>query len=331
MMTNSLPDWRRRTYAALAALPLLLATVAPATADPVFWRFAWPNTDFATYAVPLEEIFSGGVPRDGIPPIYAPRFAPVADVEGLYKGTEPVITVALDGTARAYPLGILMAHEIVNDTLAGRPIAVTYCPLCNSAVVFDRRLGGRTLTFGVSGMLRHSDLVMWDHETESWWQQFTGAAIVGELTGSELAMLPVRVESFAKFRARFPSGEVLLNPRGGPGVNPYAGHDSSEQPFLYRGTFPAGIRPLDYVVAVGDRAWALSLLQDRRRVEADGLVIIWEPGQNAAMDARDIHAGRDIGNVTVQRRVGGVLVDVVHDVTFAFAFHAFHPDGAIHK
>ena len=144
-------------------------------------------------------------------------------------------------------------------------------------------------------------------------------------------MLPVRVESFDKFKGRFPDGQVLLSPRGGPGFNPYAGYDSSPQPFLYRGSFPEGIRPLDYVLAVEDEAWSLELLQREKRIEKDGLIITWEPGQNAAMDERNIADGRDIGNVVVQRREGDQLVDVVHDVTFAFSFHAFNKDGTIHK
>ena len=318
--------------AAGLALGLVLAAVpGAASADPALWRFEWPNTDFSKHAVPLDEIFSGGVPKDGIPPIDDPKFAPIATVERLYKGTEPVITVSIDGKGRAYPLGILMTHEIVNDTLAGRAIAVTYCPLCNSAVVFDRVVDGREFSFGVSGKLRHSDLVMWDRQTESWWQQFSGIGIVGEMTGVALTMLPVRVESFARFRERFPDGDVLLNPRGGPGVNPYADYDSSTRPFLYRGSFPEGIRPLGYVVAVGDEAWSLPLLKERRVIVSGDLTITWEPGQNAAMDRMDISKGRDIGNVVVQRRVGGVLIDAVHDLTFAFAFHAFHLDGTIHK
>ena len=311
-------------------LPAALA-VGTAAADPAFWRLEWPDTDFSRHAVPLDEIVSGGVPKDGIPPIDDPRFAPAGEVARLYSGTEPVITVVIGGVGRAYPLGILMAHEIVNDTLAGRPIAVTFCPLCNSAVVFDRIVDGRELTFGVSGKLRHSDLVMWDRQTESWWQQFTGIGIVGAMTGTELPMLPVRVESFDGFRDRFPDGDVLLNPRGGPGFNPYEGYDTAERPFLYRGSFPDGIRPLDYVVAVGNEAWALALLQRDGRIAAGDLVLSWAPGQNAALDRRDIAEGRDIGSVTVQRRVADGLVDAVHDLTFAFAFHAFHPDGVIHK
>lgn len=323
------------TWARLGAIVgagvLFFFVTASGQANPAFWQLEWPDTDFSKHSVEFEEIFSGGVPRDGIPPIYDPQFAPIADVNKHYEGAEPVITVALDGKARAYPLGILMTHEIVNDELAGKPIAVTYCPLCNSAVVFDRNVNGEIYTFGVSGKLRNSDLVMWDHETNSWWQQFTGEGIVGQETGTLLTMLPVRVESFDKFKEAHPAGEVLLSPRGGAGFNPYAGYDTSSRPFLYRGSFPEGIRPLEYVVAVEDQAWSLDLLSKEKKVESGDLVITWESGQNAAMDSRNISRGRDIGNVVVQRMEDGKLVDAVHDVTFAFSFHAFNPDGTIHK
>jgi hypothetical protein len=320
-----------RAIAAISAGVLLVIVSTSGEANPAFWKLEWPRTDFSQSAVPFDEIFSGGVPKDGIPPIDNPRFAPIAEVDRLYTGTEPVITVNVNGAARAYPLGILMTHEIVNDELGGKPITVTYCPLCNSAIVFDRNVNGKVFDFGVSGKLRNSDLVMWDRQTESWWQQFTGEGIVGEMTGTQLTMLPVRVESFDKFKGRFPDGEVLLSPRGGPGFNPYAGYDTSPQPFLYRGTFPEGIRPLDYVLAVEDEAWSIELLQRERRVEKDGLIITWEPGQNAAMDRRNISDGRDIGNIVVQRKEGEELVDVVHDVTFAFSFHAFNKEGTINK
>ncbi len=320
-----------RAAAAISAVVLFLIVSTSGQANPAFWKLEWPRTDFSKSNVPFDEIMSGGVPKDGIPPIDNPRFAPIAEVERLYKGTEPVISVSINGAAKAYPLGILMTHEIVNDELGDMPISVTYCPLCNSAIVFDRNVNGKIYDFGVSGKLRNSDLVMWDRQTESWWQQFTGEGIVGEMTGTQLTMLPVRVESFDRFKGRFPNGQVLLSPRGGAGFNPYAGYDSSPQPFLYRGSFPEGMRPLDYVLAVEDEAWSLELLQREKRIESGDLVIIWEPGQNSAMDRRDISDGRDIGNVTVQRRQGDKLVDAIHDVTFAFAFHAFNKEGTIHK
>ena len=100
--------------------------------------------------------------------------------------TEPVIGLVVNGDARAYPLKILIWHEIVNDTVGGVPVTVTYCPLCNSAIVFERTVDGRVLDFGTTGKLRNSDLVMYDRQTESWWQQFSGTAIVGAMTGTKL-------------------------------------------------------------------------------------------------------------------------------------------------
>jgi hypothetical protein len=153
----------------------------------VRWRAEWPQTDFSRHSVPFEEIISGGPPKDGIPSIESPSFVTAAEAD--LPGEEPVIGLVLDGDARAYPLRILMWHEIVNDEVGGVPVAVTYCPLCNTGIVFDRRIEGRVLEFGTTGKLRKSDLVMYDRQTESWWQQFLGEAIVGELTGTWLEMI----------------------------------------------------------------------------------------------------------------------------------------------
>ena len=106
--------------------------------------------------------------------------------------------VALGGEARAYPLRILIWHQIVNDRIAGIPVAVTYCPLCNAAIVFDRRVDDETLEFGTTGLLRHADMVMYDRLTESWWQQYEGRAIVGSLAGTRLTPLPARLEAMAR-------------------------------------------------------------------------------------------------------------------------------------
>jgi hypothetical protein len=198
--------------------------------------------------------------------------------------------------------------------------------------VFDRRVAGKTLSFGTTGKLRHSDLVMYDRQTESWWQQFLGRAIVGEMLGAELKMLPARVESVDRFRARYPQGRILLPPdpaRRDYGRNPYAGYDRSAQPFLYRGDYREKVPPLSRVVGVGGKAWTLELLRKRKRIEEGDLVITWEPGQSSPLDTPDIGAGWDIGNVVVKRRTTDGLRDAVYDVSFAFAFRAFHPDGPI--
>lgn len=318
--------------AVLLCLALLLPSV-PALADADAWRAEWPRTDFSRHAVDLTEIRSGGPPKDGIPAIDAPRFAPAGAITDLAP-TEPVIALALGGEARAYPLRILTWHEIVNDTLAGLPVAVTYCPLCNAAIAFERRVDGRELVFGTTGKLRHSDLVMYDRQTESWWQQYSGTAIVGALTGQQLTMLPVRIEAFERFRQRFPDGQVLVPNEPGLrpyGANPYVGYDGARLPFLYDGSLPQGIAPMAYVVVVGDDAWPLDVLRAQGRIAAGDLELSWEPGQNSALDQRLIAEGRDIGNVIVRRRIDGGFADIPHHVTFAFVFHAFQPDGRLHS
>ncbi len=330
---------------ALVAFAWGMTDMRQAAAVPLDWKAEWPRTDFAKRSVPLSEIKSGGPPKDGIPPIDAPRFERLA--KGASSGwsssiadTEPVISLAIDGDARAYPLRVLMWHEIVNDTVASKPVAVTYCPLCNAALVFDRIVEGRVLDFGTTGKLRHSDLVMYDRQTESWWQQFTGEAIIGTMTGRQLRLIPSRLESFERFRQRFPNGQVLApaNPEArNYGANPYVGYDAAGQmPFLYDGALPKGIAPMERVVAVETapgrhEAWSLVLLRRKGVIEKGDLTLRWEPGQTSALDRRRIAAGRDIGNVVVQRRANGSTLDVPYDVTFAFAFHAFRPDSPIHK
>lgn len=315
-----------------------------ALADPGAWYAEWPRTDFAKHAVPLAEIKSGGPPKDGIPSIDRPRFQHLVD--GKARGwisrladTEPVISLEVDGDARAYPLRILIWHEIVNDTVGGRPVAVTYCPLCNAALVFDRSAAGKILDFGTTGKLRHSDLVMYDRQTESWWQQFTGEAIVGAMTGAQLNLVPSRLESFRNFRERVPRGRVLVPTSPDArryDMNPYAGYDATGQrPFLYDGELPAGIEPMARVVAVETapgryEAWSLELLRRHGTIRSGDLVLTWSAGQASALDKPLISDGRDVGNVTVQRGREGALVDTAYDVPFAFAFHAFRPGSPIH-
>ena len=317
---------------ALGYLPALLLGITPTIADPAAWREEWRRTDFSRHSVAYDEIVSGGPPKDGIPAIDNPAFAPVSEIRGLAPRA-PVISVAIGGEARAYPLRIMIWHEIVNDTVGGVPIAVTWCPLCNSSVVFDRRVGGRTSSFGTTGKLRNSDLVMYDRETESWWQQFGGECIVGALLAAELKLVPMRVESFERFAARFSNGRVLLPPAGSQrayGRNPYGGYDRASSPFLYRSRYDGPAAPLARVITVGDEAWTLDLLKKRHRIEAGDLVLTWRAGQASPLDTTEIDAGQDIGNVVVQRRTAEGLEDEVYDVSFAFAFRAFHPQAPIH-
>ena len=243
-----------------------------------------------------------------------------------------MIGFEINGDARAYPLQILIWHEIVNDTVGGVPVTITFCPLCNSGIVFERTGNGKVLDFGTTGLLRNSDLVMYDRQTESWWQQFTGTAIVGKMLGTELATLPSRMESFANFKKRFANGKVLVP--NNPGIrdygrNPYVNYDRSARPFLYRGEMPKGINPMERVIVFRNggkvHIYSMAFLAKKGSLSVHGIEIKWTGGQASALDSSAIAKGRDVGNITVQKNIAGKLSDVPHDVTFAFVAHAFHP------
>lgn len=311
----------------LTGVMALVALAGGALANPAQWAREWPQTDFTRTTVDFAEIMSGGPPKDGIPAIWEPAHIPVAQ-ETRLDDREPVLTYEHEGaTPRAYPVRYLMWHEIVNDVVAGLPIAVTYCPLCNSAMVFDARVEGVRHTFGVSGKLRHSDMIMYDRETQSWWQQALGEGVVGHHAGAQLVQLPGWMESWGEFRSRNPGGLVMDEPewRRAYGQNPYVGYDTSARPFLYQGEHPPhGISPLARVVRVENRAWTFERLRTDGEIREAGVVLSWTTGQASALDSRNIAAGRDVGTVRVRDAQGR---DLPHDIPFAFAFHAFHPDG----
>ena len=272
-------------------------------------RFRTGNwlTDFSLHTVPYDEFLSGGVPRDGIPPLDDPQFESIDDADKWLEDVQPVVALEINGEARAYPLAILTWHEIANDTLGGVPVSVTFCPLCNSAVAFDRRVGDATLDFGVSGNLRHSDLVMWDRQTESWWQQLTGEGIVGAYAGYQLDYVPAQMVSWGDFKAAFPEGDVLSRDTGysrSYGRNPYAGYDRVDQsPFLFKGSPDDRLLPMERVVAldlVGRRlAFPFLTLEEERAVnyQADGrdIVVLFQPGTASALDQFSIADSRDVG------------------------------------
>lgn len=293
----------------------------------------WPNTDFSRSAVPFSEILSGGPGKDGIPAIIHPQFSKVSDVDEIGP-REPVISLVVSGEARAYPLRIMMWHEIANDVIGGVPVIVTYCPLCNAAMVFDRRVDDEVLLFGVSGKLRHSDMIMYDLKTESWWQQFLGKGIVGEMMDEVLVYLPSRVMPFEEFARLHPDGQVLQAPTGSNrryGENPYVKYDESRWPSLFQSTYDGPVPPMAYVVATGDDAWPLQTIREAGQLAAGDIRITWRAGMNSALGHRKISKGRDLGFVSVERRnAAGTYDDVPHEVTFAFAFLAFVPDGTIH-
>jgi len=322
----------------LALIAALSAGTAGAADGLQYWRVEFPNTDFSKRAIPLSDIRSDGARKDSIPPITNPTFIPARKVQGL-GALEPVLSVVVGSDARAYPLRLMLWHEIVNDKVGDTPLLVTYCPLCNSGVVFERDVktpgGTKNLVFGNTGRLRHFDLVMYDRDTGSWWQQFTGEAVIGAMTGTKLKPLASRVEAFGRFAAEHPDGRVLVpnNPNARPyGATPYVRMDSSPGVGLEIYDLPEGVRPYDRVVVVGREAWTLKMLRAKETIERDGLILSWLPGQNSIHDTKVIAFGRDVGNVLVKKLDEDTdeWEDVVHDVTFAFAFKAFVKDGALY-
>ncbi len=326
-----------RVFTTFAAIALVAsAAITAASADPAKWERAGWDTDFSRTEVPFSEIVSGGPPKDGIPSIDNPVFVAASNAER-FSDREPVIEIMAEGLPpRAYPLSVLMWHEIVNDTVDGRPLAITYCPLCNSAVVFERMIDGEAVEFGTTGLLRNSDLVMYDRATESWWQQFTGEAIVGQHVGDRLTMIPSRTVSFADFRERHPQGEVLVPNDWSArayGRNPYTGYDGRAGPYpFYTGDLPANMEPMARVIVVRDgndvrTIVTLEHLRAEEEIVVDDTRLTWRTGVASALDTGDIASGREVGAIEVRN------VDddtpLVHDITFAFVVQAFHPDMAI--
>ena len=265
------------------------------------------DTDFSLHTVPYSEI-RFVIPRDNIPSIDAPAFVSPDEAAEWLADVEPVVALEIDGDARAYPLQILTWHEIVNDEVGGLPVSVTFCPLCNSAIAFDRRLDGEVLEFGVSGNLRNSDLVMYDRQTQSWWQQFTGEGIVGEHAGRHLEHLPSLLISFADFHEAYPGGMVLSRETGytrNYGVNPYIGYDTfSGTPFLFGGKLDDRLPPVERVIAVSaggvDAAFPLSALQEMSVINYTlgdrDIAVFFKTGTASALDAAVIADARDVGS-----------------------------------
>ena len=278
-------------------------------------RSEWPITDFSKNSIDLTEIFSGGPPKDGIPAIDKPIFISNKKADKWLQEKEPVLVVELNGKARAYPVQILIYHEIVNDLFEGIPISVTFCPLCNTAIVFNRRVGDRTLDFGTTGRLRKSDLLMYDRQTESWWQQFLGEAVVGQYNGTVLAQLPATMVSYNAFKEDYPAGLVLSRDTGysrNYGSNPYQGYDDIDQkPFLYFDPLdprlPAMERVLGLIINGKAKIYPLGKLTNnnilRDRFQNVAVVIFATETMNSALDKNNISRSRLVSSAAIYNPV----------------------------
>ncbi len=355
---------RTRSTPLLATLLLatlgLLATPAHAISENVL-RGLRVSPERAS--VSIDQILSGGPPPQGIPALgfrgltgvatASPeaRFESQEDAAVWLGELEPVILMRVGGESRLYPLQVLMWHEIANDTLGGVPVAVSFCPLCNSALAYDRRVpvtdgqletlraAGNTtvralempedlaaaytrqtgrsapdhavdVTFGVSGLLLHSNLLMFDDTTLTLWPQLTGEGAVGELVGEHLVRYPAQIVGFAEARAAEPEALVLSRETGftrAYGRNPYVGYDEIGSPaFLFQGDADGRLEPKARVVTldgVTPVAYPFDHLAGARvvhdEVDGEAVVLFWAPGTATALGGAQIDEAEDIGAVGV--------------------------------
>ena len=284
----------------------------------------WQETDFSRSTIQFEDMFEGGPGKDGIPAIDQPKFESMQQAHTWLHDREPVVAYSYAGEARAYPLQILMYHEIVNDSVGGQTISVTYCPLCNAAMVFSRQYKNQILEFGVSGKVYNSNLVMYDRQTQSWWLQFTGEGIVGELTHVKLDLLPSQIVSFAQFQEYYPDGKVLSKNTGFNkkyGVNPYAHYDSRKLPvvWFYRKPFDDRLPAMERVLGVAmdqqqAMAFPLTTLSDaaivQTKVASMPILIISKAGMASAVDEILIKESKEVlAAAAFSRVVSGKRLD----------------------
>ncbi|WP_419909469.1 DUF3179 domain-containing protein [Candidatus Poriferisodalis sp.] len=256
------------------------------------------------------DIISGGPPPDGIPPIESPEFERASEV-GYLQPQEAVVTLTINGDARAYPAQVMIWHEIVNDTIGGEPVTVTFCPLCNTAIAYHRRLGDRIFDFGTSGKLYNSALVMYDRQTESLWTHYTGQAIAGELTGTQLELIPMATVAFETFQAEHPDGLVLSRPAGfgrSYGSNPYVNYDAPDGiPFLFAGEPDDRLPPQTRVLVIRHAGDAIAVVHETLRSEGvmtvdvggTGVVAFHLPGTATPIQNSQVAFGRDVGATAV--------------------------------
>lgn len=269
--------------------------------------------------VPLDEIRSGGPPRDGIPSIDKPKFI-APDKADFMQEDDLVLSYSHDGTTRAYPLRILVWHEIVNETIAGKPILVTYCPLCGTAMIFDRKVGGTVRDFGVSGLLYQSDVLMYDRVDESLWSQLKMEAVSGPMSGTTLTLLPSAHLTWKAWKEKHPQGEVLSTETGQP--RSYAGRAYAryfDSPYTM---FPVPehrdeLEKKDWVIGViaegKSHAFPVATLTATRKASHKGVTVTYDPESRLAV-AEDTSGNR-----------------IPATTAFWFAWQAFQPETSLWK
>ncbi|MDP6334683.1 MAG: DUF3179 domain-containing protein [Nitrospinaceae bacterium] len=279
--------------------------------------------DYSKHSIPKDEIYDGGPGKDGIPAIMKPIFVS-ADEAGFLKSKDRVIGFAYKGEAKAYPVKILNWHEIVNDRVGGFPIAVTFCPLCGTGMVFDAMIKKRKMTFGVSGLLYQSDMLMYDHQTESLWSQIRAAAVTGPLTGTQLKLLSSTQTTWEQWKKKYPGSLVLSEKTGyrrDYDRDPYDGYEKSPRLIFAVDNVSAKFHPKEKIIGVEFddtvKAYPFSELEKHQGLVNDTInekrIIIQYDKSSATASILDEN-GRELPSV----------------VGFWFAWYTFHPETKVY-
>jgi hypothetical protein len=282
--------------------------------------------DLSNSILPVAQIFHGGPPRDGIPALSNPKLIEAMQADYL-QADDRVIGIVVNDQARAYPIAILNWHEIVNDEIDDQRFAVTFCPLCGTAMAFSANIEGKVTDFGVSGLLYNSDVLLYDRDTESLWSQILGKSVAGKQVGKVLTPIPISHTTWRDWRARHPTTLVLSDDTGHSrdySRNPYSGYEKSRTTYFeVNNEAPDTYHPKEVVLGLEVdgvyRAYPFIELdkQDKKRfidtVNGSRFHFEWDsPNQSVAV-------ADDSGNP-----VAGIQ-------GFWFAWFAFHPDTGVYK
>ncbi len=285
-------------------------------------------TNGLKHNVPLDEIKSGGPARDGIPSIDRPKFVTIAQANTYVGDEEPGLAVSIGDEDRFYPYQILVWHEIVNDTINGNRVLVTYCPLCLSGIVFDPVVNGERVEFGTSGKLWNSNLVMYDRTTESLWSQVLAVAIAGEMTGTKLPILPSDVVKYGQWKTLHPDGEVLSRDTGMArryGDDPYGNYYSTPDVWFPVKNRDDRLAPKEFILGISTNGSAKAYWPDA--VKRVGMVEDQFAGKTIV--ARYEH---DIGAVRLYEKTADGQLERINPIaSYWFAWAAAHPLTEVYR
>ncbi len=280
--------------------------------------------DLSEASIPVAEIKDGGPPRDGIPSIDGPEFirASQANIENDAR----ILGVYHEGIAKAYPINILNFHEIVNDQFKDHPVVITYCPLCGSGIAFDAMIDGARKTFGVSGLLYNSDVLLYDRETETLWSQLMNEAVAGDLKGKKLDKIATANTTWAKWKATHPK-TLLLSEKTGFNRdytrNPYPGYAASAKTYFEVAEMDDSFHPKEMVVGL----------------EVDGKHKAYpfsELEKHPHSVVEDVFQGRKLSvefdkasqSAEIKDEKGNIIPTIMN---FWFAWSAFNPDTEVFR